>query len=747
MSRRAIARLVVVTMFAAAPLLAQGWVEPVVPPGRVAPPRVDVVSSAVTITVSGREARVVVDDRVRNTGGALAEAAWLVPLPRDAVFGGFSMWQGDARREGEMLDRERAQSIYEAIVRARRDPALLTLAGHGLVRSQVFPIAAGETRRVALRYVQRLEQAGDAMRVRYRLPVADARPAMNTTTIASARTIVVTVTDAGDYADPWSPTHRITTRREGARATVTIDATGGGDVELLLPRRRPLAALSVLTHRPAGEDGYALLALSPAPAVPARAIARDLVLVVDVSGSMAGDKIAQARAGLRQALGTLGAQDRFRIVTFGSAVAEFRRGWTSATRESLDDARRFVDALVADGGTNLEGALAVALTEPASEARARSERLRLALVLTDGLPSVGERDPERLADGAVARLDGMRVLTVGIGHDVNTFLLDRLAQAGRGVAEYVAPGADVEMTMGTMLRRIARPVLTDLRIVAAPVSFVGRQPAQLPDLFDGDELVIAARWRGTGAGSLVIEGTRDGRRERIEADATFPDARDGDDFVAKLWATRRIGELTRTARLEGASETIVREIRELGLRHGILTEYTAFLVQEPNVVVTGPGTPAPAPVMDAAMRGGGAVSRAQTGAVAVERARASAEAARVATVADVDRDADRRLREVAAGAGAGATAARRAGGRLFVLRRGEWTDAAHRDSVPVVSVAPYSPAWFAVARALPEVARCLGAAETLVIAGRRTSVRVAAGGVAELSPARVAALVRAFRGV
>jgi Ca-activated chloride channel family protein len=729
----------------AAPLAAQGWVEPIVPPGRAAAPRVEVVSSSVAITVAGAEARVVVDDRLRNAGGALAEATWLVPLPRDAVFSGFSLWQGEMRLEGEMLDRERAQAIYEAIVRARRDPALLTLAGHGLVRSQVFPIAAGETRRVALRYVQRLEKAGDAVRVRYRLPVPDTRPSLNATATATSRTLVVTVDDARDYAEPWSPTHRISTRREGERYVVTVDGSGGGDMELLLPRRRPLAALSVLAHRPAGEEGYALVALSPAPATAAQALPRDLVLVVDVSGSMAGDKIAQACAGLRQALGTLGRRDRFRVVTFGSAVAEFRRGWTPATREALDDARRFVDALVADGGTNLEGALAVALADTSRDDDERGARMRLALVLTDGLPSVGERDPERLASGAVARLGGMRVLTVGVGHDVNTFLLDRLAQAGRGVAEYVAPGADVEQVMGSMLRRVARPVLTDLRIVAAPVSLTDRQPAQLPDLFDGDELVIATRYLGSGSGPVVIEGLRDGRRERIEAVATFPAAHDGDDFVAKLWATRRIGELTRTARLEGASEAIVRAIRELGLRHGIITEYTAFLVQEPGVVVAGRPMPA-APAMDAAMRGGAAAAKAQTGAVAVQRARASAEAAQVANVVDADRDATRRLQEVAAAAPAGASAVRRAGGRLFVLRAGEWTDAAHRDSVPVVTVAPYSAAWFAVARALPEVARCLGAGETLVVAGKRTSVRVAAGGVAELAPARVAALARAFRG-
>ena len=730
---------------------AQGLVEPV--PSRPGPlPRpaadaVTIIASEVTVAIAGREARIDVDDRIRNAGPLTAEARWLFPLPRDAAFTGFTLWNGETALEGEMLDRDRAQAIYEAIVRRRRDPALLTLAGHGLVRSQVFPIGAGEERRVRLRTVQLLDRAGDALRFRYRLPRTDQGAG---TALAAARTLTVTILDrAGDLAEPWSPTHALRAQRERGQLRVTIDATTGGDVELLLPRRRPLAALGHVVHAPRGEDGYAMLVVAPPRTESTLAVARDLTLVVDVSGSMSGAKLEQARAGLRHALGTLGPRDRFRLVAFASTVREFRPGFTIADRAALEEADRFVESLRADGGTNLDAALAVALREPTPRDGPATERLPIALVLTDGLPSVGERDPEKLAAAAEGALGRTRVFTLGVGADVNTFLLDRLAQAGRGSAEYVAPGAAVEATLATIFRRIARPVLTDLRLVSAPVTLTLQEPAVLPDLFDGDEVVLFARYRGVGRGALVLEGLRDGRRERIAIEADFPAQHESDDYVARLWATRRIGTLTRTARLEGASDAIVREIRELGLRHGILTEYTAFLVQEPAIAVHGgPAAPAAAPPMDRALRGGVGARDAMVGDVAVQRAKASSEAQKVTSLAAADAEADRRLQELAAPSGRGrpTPVVRRAGGRVFVARGGEWTDAAHTGSLPVVTVAPYSPAWFALARALPEFARCLAVGETLVVAGRGTSLRVAADGVTTLDAARLDTLVRAFRG-
>lgn len=179
------------------------------------------------------------------------------------------------------------------------------------------------------------------------------------------------------------------------------------------------------------------------------------------------------------------------------------------------------------------------------------------------------------------------MFTVGVGHDVNTYLLDRLAAEGHGSASYVAPEANVETAMSTLLGKMRFPALVNLRVASAPVRLEQQSPGALPDLFYGEELVVLGRYDGTGSGPLVIEGERNGRRERFSADVRFPGSEPGNDFVPRLWASRRVGDLTRQIRLEGATPDLISQVRDLGVRYGILTEYTSYLVQEPMVVAAG----------------------------------------------------------------------------------------------------------------------------------------------------------------
>jgi Ca-activated chloride channel family protein len=441
----------------------------------------------------------------------------------------------------------------------------------------------------------------------------------------------------------------------------------------------------------------------------------------------------QARSALEQAIGTLRPQDRFRIIAFSTAVREFRPGFAAATRPNIEAARGFIQALSPDGGTNIAGALEAALSSTVAE-----ERLALVVFLTDGLPSVGEQQPDRIAAAASGRIGRARIFTIGVGHDVNTYLLDRLAREGRGATEYVAPGASVEAAVGQLMGKLRHPALVNLRIAASPVRLSSLSPAQLPDLFFGEELVVFGRYSGSGHGPIVIEGERNGRRERFSAEADFPSNDDGNGFVPRLWASRRIGELTRQARLEGPSEGLIREIRDLGLRHGILTEYTSYLVQEPEQLADRAPTRA-FRMTDAQPM----APAAQTGRLAVEEARQSAQLAKANTVAEADAASDERLQGSVAAAGS----VKRAGGRMFRLDRGVWTDIAHSDSLRLVSVAPYSAAYFSLARALPELSQVLAMGESLVVAGRRLSIRVVPGGQEKLSAAEVGRIVNAFRGV
>jgi Ca-activated chloride channel family protein len=713
----------------ASPLAAQGWIEPdrIAGPLRNSPAVVRVESN-VRVRVEGRIARYEVTERFRNTGRGIAEGTYHYALPGEAVFSDFSLFQGEQELKGEMMNAEQARSIYEGIVRQLKDPALLTLVGHGLVRAQVFPIQSGETRTVILRYTQLLPRDGDAMRLRYAAGSRGEAPV----------TMQVEVAREADFATAYSPTHPIDESRRDGELRIRVDGPVRGDVELVLPFRRGLVGGTVITHAEPGDDGYALLFLAPPPSSGEADLPRDLTFVVDISGSMSGGKMEQARTALNQAIGSLRPVDRFRLIAFSSGVREFREGWSPVTAATRADARRFVDGLNANGGTNIAGALEAALS-----ATATASRMSLIFFVTDGLPSVGEQQPDRIAANAAGRIGRHRVFTFGVGQDVNTYLLDRLAVEGRGGASYVAPEADVSDAVGGVLTKLSRPALVDLRIVSAPVRLLDQAPATLPDLFYGEELVILSRYRGTGSGPVVIEGTRNGRRERFEVRGSFTRHEDDNRYVPQLWAARRIGELTRQLRIEGSSQELIAQIRDLGLKHGILTEYTSYLVQEPGMLANREERtlPAAAPV---------AVG-AQTGSAAFDAAKSSANMSGSSTLAEAESAVRQRSAQLSSRRGdiSGRDASselRRGGGRMFTLRAGVWTDVNHRDSLRVTTIAPFSRAYFDLVAARPSLREALAIGAPVLIAGRQVSLKVADGGTTTWAAGAMTRFLQEFDG-
>jgi Ca-activated chloride channel homolog len=726
---------------------AQGWIEPTpVPPGRIAPPmswNVTRIATSIRATVEGRVARIEVEEQFRNNGGGMAEGTYHYPLAGEAVFQSLSLWMGETEMRGELMDATKARGIYEEIVRRRRDPALVTLAGHQLLRAQVFPIQPGETRKVVLRFTQILEKEGDALRWRYALGADDR---------SSARPdIRVTLREPARFGRPFSPTHTVQVSGDDDR-TIAITDAARGDVELFLPLQSTAAGLSVVTFAPGGEDGYFLLYVTPPDMSDTQRMSRDLTMVVDVSGSMSGPKLEQAKAAMLQVLGTLGARDRFRLISFSSGVRSFREGYTAADAAALESARNWTTALVADGGTNIEGALREALRRDAS--RTRDGNLDVLVFLTDGVPSVGETQPERLAALASAASGGTRVFTVGIGTDVNTYLLERMAQDGHGAADFVPPNGNVEQTVGNLARKLRAPALVDLRVVSSPARIVSMEPVRLPDLFAGQELVVLGRYQGGGSGPLVIEGTRDGQSVRVSTPVEFAARESEHEYVSTLWAARRIGALTRTMRLEGATPERIEEIKALALRHGIVTEYTAYLVQEP-VVASGGGTPrgeddrrrggSPQPVSPAAMAAPPAQS--QTGKAAFEAAQTSADyadASNVSQARKVSARAQDRVDVVGASA-SGSTQQRVVGSRRYEQKGAQWTDIGQRTQ-RVVTVEAFSAAYFALLRALPELRDASTLGDDVLVAGRRVSIRIQRTGQATLAGSEVMQLAKDFRG-
>jgi Ca-activated chloride channel family protein len=349
--------------------------------------------------------------------------------------------------------------------------------------------------------------------------------------------------------------------------------------------------------------------------------------------------------------------------------------------------------------------------------------LPIVLFLTDGLPSVGEQNPEQIAARTDRERGATRVFAFGIGYDVNTYLLDRLSAAGRGTTSYVEPHEDVEDAVGGLMTKIQHPVLTDLALESG-VRIEEVYPERLPDLFSGEELVVFGRYSGSGEWGVVVTGRRGERPERYSTNAAFPRHENGNDFIPRLWASRKIGVLQQAVRLNGANAEVVEEIRRTALRYGLLSEYTSYLVQEPDVVATGGRMlqlrdAAPAPASE------------QAGAGAVAAARADQQRRELKNTAQLS------VADTVVLLRGHFGQAQRVSGRMFQQQRdGTWADLLHGDSLPVVKIEPFSPAYFEVLRQLPELRDVVQRMDRVLIAGRRVSIQFEAGGRTAAADAR-----------
>jgi Ca-activated chloride channel family protein len=727
----------------------QGWIEP--PIQRWVPDfHVQRVRSDVTITIDGarRIARVEVEELFRNASPLMVEGDYLYPIPPEAVFTDFSLFMGEQELKGEVLPADEARRIYEEIVRRKKDPALIELMGHGVLRARVFPIDPGDTRRVILRYTQVLGKDGEVLRLRYPrlvglIPGSERQEVLQPDARgreASPFTLRIRVTDAGRFATPYSPTHTIEVREHGGDE-LEITHSGGAasaDFELFLPLREPAIGASLLAHAAGSEPGYFMLMITPPAVREEMEIPRDVTLVLDVSGSMSGLKMEQARDALDQILAGLRPSDRFRLITFSSVVRSFADEFSRADQTTVRAARDYLRSLRAEGSTNVMDALREALSPEAERGR-----LSLIVFLTDGKPTVGETAPERIAEAAGRLRDGERVFAFGVGYDVNTYLLDRMTEDGRGTVTYVRPGDSVEEAVSSLTRKIGFPALADLRIVRAPADLEDYYPNPLPDLFHGEELILFGRYRGQGRGELVLEGTRAGETRRFTYRVDLPGREPGNDFIPRLWAARKAGALTAQVRLHGADPEVIEEIRQLALRYGIVTEYTSYLVEEPTLAMARREVAmdqardlAAAP---AEQSGEGAFLRAQKSS-RMKEARGLAETE--AMVAATLRDSGRGTLGTASAEGS----VRPLGRHLFVLRNGVWTDLRFDPSLQVIEVTPYSEAYFELARRLPALRTYLSLGDRLVIACDGLALKLDEGGMTAWRTKDLEAVVRAFDG-
>lgn len=700
-------------------------------PARCSPTLVRLTSDA-NIALADRVLRYEVTEVFKNTGRTVAEADYIFPLPPGAAFEDLKLSINGELVSGEILPADKARGIYEEIVRRQRDPALVEWMGSGMLRTRIFPINPGEEKKIVVRYQSVAEREGDALRIDYR----DRRDGEE----GEWSHVRFLYQPGSNYGEPYSPTHTLRTRDEGRYRQV--DARGNApEVTILLPLRRAnAAAISVLAHAPSRDErGFALITVTP-PAATSRTVPRDLTFVVDVSGSMAGRKLDQAKAAGRALLESLRPDDRFRIIDFSTDVRAFRSGFTPATPANLNDARRYMDALRAEGGTNIAGALEEALDSDGGtdggtvggadgdpdavrrgSSRGARDRLPLVVFITDGEPTVGERNADRIAAMA-ARLRGeARVFSVGISADVNATLIEQLAVEGRGTAHFVRDSESVERTASLLARRLSTPVLTKVRLRADGVQLSHVLPAGALDVFAGQDLVILARYDGDGMATLRLEGESPDGPVTWSTRANFPSRTRDNSFVARLWAAQRVGWLAAEKRKRGGTQEMDAEIRSLGERYGIPTEFSSYLVLEPGMA-GGNVRPAPSPP---------ALRRSDNEA-RFEAAKTAAAQREAKSVAELDAI----LVPEAAGT------QKRIANRLFALVNGVWMDARYTSSMRTVTVKPFSPAYFALVQRFDELAAPFALGDRVIVAGRTVAVALAADGAERLDAAAMDRLAR-----
>lgn len=580
------------------PLRGDGLIFVPVPPPRPIPlPRpipvrphfpLEVTRHRVKAELDDSTARTRVEEIFSNPNDQQLEGVYLFPLPADAVVSSFSLRVGGREVTGEILERDRARQIYEDIVRQTRDPGLLEYVDRGLFRARVFPIPARGTVEVAIEYAETLKRDGGRSTYRYPLDTGkyslgaygDVLIDVQLRSSIPLRSIVCPSHEAAQVSRQGEKEARVTLEARSLRADRDLVLNWQVSEDLLAPQ--------VTTHRGSDAEGYFHFTILPRQEAARESPPKDVVLVIDTSGSMLGPKLDQVKRALRYIVSNLNAADRFNIVEFSTEARRFRETLVPVGEDTRRQALAFVDEMKARGGTNLDEGLRFGLSDLNDPAR-----LQLLIVLSDGEPTIGVVSPQELLRLARERNPGRRrVFVFGAGEDLNVKLLDALARDAGGLAQYVGSSENLEVPLASFYDKIDAPVLTDIRIEFPSGGVADIYPRPLPDLFRGDQLEIFGRYQVDGQKTIVIRAKYLGAERVFEY--SLPFRGDSNGYLARLWAARKIGYLLEQMRLNGESRELKDEVIRLSKLHGIITPYTSYLILENDRLVLESGAPRPA---------------------------------------------------------------------------------------------------------------------------------------------------------
>ena len=697
--RMSVAMIAMVLLLGALPvaMLGQGMMIPRRCPGPwPLPPRtpciepglpLPVQSISFSTSIQNQVARTRIVQVFMNPHPWAAEGTFYFPIPETASIDEFAMWIDGKRVVGELVERDKARRTYDEIVRKLRDPGLLEYAGKNLFQARVFPIAPHSEQKIEIRYAQVLKAEQGTVKYEYPLGVGH-----NTLRqpIASLAGKVEIDSNVG-LRNIYSPTHSLEVSRQGeTKATVSFEqsqVTPTQDFVLYYALSEKEFGLSLLTYREKGKDGYFLALLSPKVDLKANeSVPKDTVFVLDTSGSMSEEgKLSKAREALKFGIRSLHSGDFFNVVHFASEEHRFEEKLVPASKPEIERAVDYVSKLEANGGTDIDAALQAALTMFTADGRPH-----FIVFLTDGLPTVGQQNIARILEDA--RHDNStqaRIFTVGVGYDVNTHLLDPLAENSRGAADYIAPKEDLEVRVSNIFTKVNSPVLTNLRLDWGGMKVYDLYPKALPDLFKGSQLVMVGRYSNAKTAAMTLSGeVNAGHRDFNLGAHEFPEENAANDFIPRLWAVRKVGYLLDQIRLDGESKEVRDEIVQLATQYGIATPYTSFLITEEDrrTMRALPGIRVFPGIAGGAMKSAPSAAEtlsidmnAQSGATAVQTS-GTLQQLKVAERAD----------------GSSLSRVRYVGQKTFVLKDGVWVDTAYdpRKQLPHLQIIFGSEAYF-----------------------------------------------------
>ena len=528
----------------------------------------------VDINITDQVAVTKVDQVFTNENNRDLEGIYIFPIPEGAAISSFSMFIDGKPVPAEILEKKKAREIYEDIVRRMKDPALLEYVGRDAFKARVYPIPARGEKRIQIEYSEVLKYDTGMCKYVYPLNTEkfSAKPIQSVS-------VSVKIKSQKPIKTVYSPSHEMDIHKTSDHAVSlgyeVSDAKPDKDMIIYYTLSDSDFGLNLLAYRKKPDNGFFMLMIAPRYELKDREILqKDIIFVLDKSGSMKGSKLKQAKGALKFCIQSLNPGDRFGIISFSTDVNEFNTDLLPATPQNIREAIKFIGGLSAAGGTDIDDALHTALAKTPDPARPR-----MIVFLTDGLPTVGERNVRAILERVKqTRRGSIRLFTFGVGYDVNTHFLDELADTNNGVPQYVEPSEDIEVAVSNFYEKISEPVLSELKLDMGGIQVDDVYPKSLPDHFKGSQLIVMGRYSNWGETKIRLEGSIRGKTHIYTEKAVFPEMKIENDFIPRLWAQRKIGYLLDEIRSNGEDDELKDEIVRLSKKYGIITPYTSFLV-------------------------------------------------------------------------------------------------------------------------------------------------------------------------